>query len=98
MVLSIIIIPSMRDVDVNDNAGVIGDVSEKPKTLTKYFDPSIKEDVQLKGVAVVKYAMRNEASHAMTHEGGGDPGPCVGSSSFVGKSSSSEVIVKKSMI
>jgi hypothetical protein len=26
--------------------GVMGDVSEKPKTLAKHFDPNIKEDVQ----------------------------------------------------
>ena len=36
----------MRDVNDNDYAGVIEDVSEKPKTSTKHFDPSIKEDIQ----------------------------------------------------
>jgi hypothetical protein len=44
--LLIIIMPSMRDVNDKDNSGVIGDVSEKFKTLTKYFDPRIKEDAQ----------------------------------------------------
>jgi len=35
----------MRDRDVNDNdiAGVFEDVSDKPKILTKYIDPSIKK-------------------------------------------------------
>lgn len=34
------------DVNVNVNASVIGDVSKKPKTLTKHFDPNIKEGLQ----------------------------------------------------
>ena len=41
--------------------------------------------------------MGNEASHAMTHKGG-FPGPLEGFSSFVGKSSSSEVLAKMSTI
>ena len=49
-------------------------------------------------VAVVKCAMRNEASHAMTHIGGPAPGPLEGLSSFVGRFSSSEVLANMSMI
>ena len=32
--------------DGSDNAGVIGEVSEEFETLTRRFDPSIKEDVR----------------------------------------------------
>ena len=44
----------------------------------------------------VKYAMRNDASHAMIQRLPALPKPPC--SSFLGKSSSSEVVVKKSMI
>lgn len=46
-------------------------------------------------MAVVKLAMRNEISHATTQNGWFAPDPPVGSSSFLGKSSS---MMKKSML
>ena len=88
----------------NDNTGVIEEnVSEREvqRQLARGFESKYKRrrTMMIKiGVAVVKYAMRNEASHAMTHIGGPAPGPLEGLSSFVGRFSSSEVLANMSMI